>query len=71
LEGKPFWLAFQGGTICQIYDCCINQKALAHCGLCPEVMCERYLLEDPTKTPEENAENRRKQLLQLKSMRKA
>ena len=39
------------------------------CGGCRELPCGRYEAGDPTKTPEENAEDHRKQLEQLGLMR--
>ncbi len=68
IKGKVFWLEYTGENICDVYDCCINEKHFAHCGQCADLPCERYSRQDPTKSPEENAENRRKQLEKLKSM---
>lgn len=67
IEGKVYWLEYIGGTICDIYDCCIKKK-YAHCGQCSELPCKRYENDDPTKTPEENARDHQKQLEQLKKM---
>lgn len=68
IKGNVFWLQYTGETVCSIYDCCINNKHLEHCGKCASLPCEKYSNDDPTKSPEENAEDRRKQLEQLKSM---
>lgn len=68
IKGKVFWLQYTGEDICDIYDCCINQSELVHCGKCAHLPCERYSKDDPTKSPEQNAEDHRKQLEQLKSM---
>lgn len=51
------------GVICS--DCCINQNKFLHCGKYELLPCEFYKSEDPTKSPEENAEDHRKQLEQL------
>jgi hypothetical protein len=67
-KGKAFWLEYTGEDICEIYDCCNNKRHLEHCGKCASLPCERYFRDDPTKSHEENAEDRRKQLEQLKSM---
>jgi Protein of unknown function (DUF3795) len=52
--GKPFWTAELEGGICPLYECCINQKELEHCGLCGELPCEKFLsLRDPSLSDEE------------------
>lgn len=68
IKGKPYWLRYTGEDICDIYDCCINERKLEHCGKCVHLPCERYYRKDPTKSPEENAEDLKKQLNQLKFM---
>jgi hypothetical protein len=53
-RGKPFWTQFAGVDICPIYDCCVNDRMLAHCGKCPELICERFTrFKDPGLTEEE------------------
>ena len=56
-DGKVFW-----GT-CEIYNCCVKQKKLEHCGKCEEFPCKLFLsYTDPNLTPKEaEAENKRKQ----------
>jgi len=68
IEGNVYWLEYMGGTICDIYNCCVNQKKYAHCGQCSELPCKLYEVDDPTKTSEENAKDQQKQLEQLKKM---
>lgn len=68
IEGKVFWLAYTGGERCAIYDCCVGEKKLPHCGACPELPCARYDLEDPTKSHEENAAALQGQLQQLRGL---
>lgn len=68
IEGQVFWLQFTGGQVCENYDCCVNDRSLPHCGKCPELPCSRYDSGDPTKSPEENAEDHRKQMEQLRLM---
>jgi hypothetical protein len=41
-KGKPFWTEYVQAAVCPVYDCCVNDRKLAHCGKCPELMCERY-----------------------------
>jgi hypothetical protein len=68
IKGKAYWLEYTGEDVCEIYDCCVNDKHLGHCGKCTSLPCKRYSRNDPTKSPEENAEDLRKQLEQLRSM---
>lgn len=41
-EGKPFWTAFVDAACCPVYDCCVNDRKLPHCGKCPDLICERF-----------------------------
>ncbi|HBU12046.1 MAG TPA: hypothetical protein DEB31_04765 [Clostridiales bacterium] len=70
IKGKVFWLEHTGEAVCGLYDCCVNQKKLAHCGQCNLLPCEHYERDDPTKSPEENAADHRKQIEQLTMLRK-
>lgn len=69
IEGRVFWLEYTGESICDIYNCCLNQKEYVHCGQCKELPCSRYGQEDPTKTQEENQEDYRKQMANLQEYR--
>ena len=54
VKGKPFWTAFVGAECCPVYDCCVNEKKLPHCGKCPELVCERFTrFKDPNRSEEE------------------
>lgn len=65
-QGKPFWTVDMPGGICPIYDCCINQRQLEHCGVCEELPCGIFLeLRDPNMSDEEfreSLDNRQKEL---------
>ena len=65
VQGKVFWLGFTGEDVCGIYDCCIHQKKLLHCGLCKALPCKRYELSEPTKSEAENQANLERQLFRL------
>jgi len=53
-KGKPFWTAFVNVGCCPVYDCCVNEKKLPHCGKCPDLVCERFTrFKDPNRTEEE------------------
>lgn len=54
IKGRVFWLEYTQESICDIYDCCMNQKKHDHCGQCAKLPCSRYERVDPTKTQEEN-----------------
>jgi hypothetical protein len=41
-EGKPFWIGYAGVECCPVYDCCMNERSLPHCGRCPDLMCEKF-----------------------------
>jgi hypothetical protein len=52
--GKPFWTEQMPSGICPLYDCCVNQKKLEHCGLCDDFPCKTFLdLRDPSMSDEE------------------
>ena len=54
VEGKPFWTAQFNIPVCPIYDCCVNHKRLAHCGMCGELPCDIFLkLRDPSASDEQ------------------
>ena len=67
LEGKPYWLQYvEDRDVCDIYECCINQRKYEHCGQCEELPCSRYDREDPMKTKEENEADHAMQMKNLK-----
>ena len=48
INGKPFWTTQLPSGICPLYDCCINQKQIEHCGLCDDFPCRTFMeLRDP------------------------
>ena len=54
VEGKPFWTSEMNPPICPIYDCCVNNMQLEHCGLCSNLPCKIFLdLRDPSMSEEE------------------
>lgn len=55
IKGAVYWAEYVGKEICPIYDCCANEKHLAHCGACESVPCDRYFeLKDPEMTDDEH-----------------
>ncbi len=54
MKGKVFWTKILNKDICDIYQCCINEKQYNHCGECENLPCEKYDQKDPTKTDKEN-----------------
>jgi hypothetical protein len=54
IKGRPFWTAEMPTKICPLFDCCVNQRKLEHCGLCDEFPCKTFLtLRDPSLSDEE------------------
>lgn len=84
IKGRPFWLEYTGGEVCDIYHCCINEKEYRHCGICMlrhcfidnkeycedgfRPPCNYYEQEDPTRTGEENEAAYKKQIKTLKKL---
>jgi hypothetical protein len=55
-KGRPFWTPYVSMECCPVYDCCVNERTLPHCGKCPDLMCGRFtLLKDPDKSDEQAA----------------
>jgi len=54
VAGRPFWTSLMALEICPLYDCCLNQKQLEHCGLCVDFPCETFnTLRDPNMSDDE------------------
>lgn len=69
VKGQVFWLDYTGEERCGIYECCVNNKKLEHCGKCDKLPCDRFTGSDPTKTPEENEKDFINQLAQIRLMK--
>jgi hypothetical protein len=53
-KGKPFWTANVSVECCPVYDCCVNERKLPHCGKCPDLICERFTrFKDPAMNEEQ------------------
>jgi hypothetical protein len=54
VRGKPFWAEEYGVAVCPLYGCCVEEKALEHCGLCEDLPCATFAsLRDPSLTDEQ------------------
>jgi hypothetical protein len=54
VEGKPFWTAQYQVAVCPLYECCVIQKKLEHCGLCSDFPCATFnSMRDPSLSDEE------------------
>jgi len=54
VHGKPFWIKLFELEACPVYNCCVNQHHLEHCGLCEEFTCETFTsLRDPSLSDQE------------------
>ena len=50
-RGRVFWTKAEEipWDTCPIWECCVQQKRLEHCGLCSDFPCSTYLeLKDPS-----------------------
>lgn len=68
---KPYWTAKTNMVICPVYDCCINNKRIEHCGLCEELPRQLSQGYDPALSPEEGEKeviSRRNALLRRKEI---
>jgi hypothetical protein len=55
-KGKPFWTAYVQVACCPVFDCCVNEQKLPHCGKCPDLVCERFTrFKNPEHSEEEAA----------------
>lgn len=72
VKGKPFWVSHIGVDVCALYNCCVNQKHLEHCGQCGELPCKTFKNQaDPSLSPEEAKESllkRQRELLKRKEI---
>lgn len=69
LKGKVFWLQYVEAEVCPIYQCCVEEKKLDHCGQCGKLPCERWKrFEDPNMTAEESAEGEKRQISLLQKL---
>ena len=67
VQGKPFWTSMFNLEVCPLYGCCVNQKKLEHCGLCPDLPCETFSsLRDPSMSDEEAAQSLQQKINDLK-----
>ncbi|MGA9139767.1 MAG: DUF3795 domain-containing protein [Methanocella sp.] len=56
-KGAPFWTQFAGVCVCPVYDCCVNENHIAHCGLCEQMPCPRFTqIKEPNVTEEQEWE---------------
>ena len=42
MKGRPFWTSYVGIDQCAIFQCCMTERKLPHCGKCPDLLCERF-----------------------------
>jgi hypothetical protein len=72
VQGKPFWTEKMSVNICPLYDCCVNNKKLEHCGLCNDLACDLFKsFYDPSLSPEEaekSVSSRQNELLKRKEI---
>ncbi|MBN1532126.1 MAG: DUF3795 domain-containing protein [Spirochaetes bacterium] len=67
-KGRPFWVNYAAGEVCTLYRCCMEQKRLAHCGLCVQFPCETFMnmeQSNPDMSPDQAKESAKKRRLAL------
>lgn len=69
IKGRAHWLGYTGQDVCAVYDCCVNGKKLRNCGACDKLPCEKFT-KDPTVSEEQNDENLRRMLQNLRGVGK-
>lgn len=58
VEGRPIWVAQVGIEVCPLYECCVADRGMKHCGTCDDLPCEQFLKShDPSLGPEEARED--------------
>ena len=64
-----YWKKGYGKDVCPMYDCCINEKKLPHCGKCDDLPCEiHYSMQDPSTTKEEHEAGMRERVEKLRNL---
>ena len=67
--GKAPRISYRKTEHCPIYQCCIQQKRLEHCGHCPELPCQRFTdYQNPALTAIEAQRLTQRQLALLQTM---
>jgi len=52
-KGQLFWTKYLNLDTCPIYQCCVNEKHLEHCGKCEELPCQiHFSTKDPSYSDE-------------------
>jgi hypothetical protein len=68
-KGKIFWTKYLELETCPIYNCCVNEKQLKHCGLCPELPCSiHFKTKDPSMSDEQFEQGIKERVNVLKSL---
>lgn len=65
-KGTAPRLQYAGAKTCPVYDCCVNGKKQKDCGGCENLPCEKFT-KDPAISDEENAENLKRMLQNLRA----
>jgi len=54
VKGQPFWTEHVGTDTCRLYQCCVGERDLEHCGMCEDLPCDMFKTSyDPSLSPEE------------------
>lgn len=70
VKGAPFWTEFVNVKACPVYDCCVNEKGLEHCGKCEKTGCERFTrFRDPEMTDADAEKSLKEKIERLSKLR--
>ncbi len=70
VEGRPTWVDQVDLEVCPLYECCVTERGLEHCGMCDDLPCEQFLSShDPSLGPEEAREDIRRRAETLRRRR--
>ena len=65
-KGQLFWTKYLGLDTCPIYQCCVNEKHLEHCGKCESLPCQIYFnTKDPSFSDEAFEQSIRERVIVL------
>lgn len=65
-DGSVFWTEYVEISSCPVYECCVTQKNLPHCGHCKDLICERFTrFKDPDMSEEDLKKSLAKQKNEL------
>lgn len=69
IEGRVFGASYMELDTCPMYQCCVHEKHLEHCGQCSELPCEIYFeTRDPEMSEEQHLAGIKRRVDVLRSL---